>query len=104
MRAIQALAIVGGSYLVSLFLAFVLVILTAGLTSTWGPSRAGTAMMAMLGGIAFVFLCAAIVVFLLLRSSVPAAGLRIAIVLGYGVILLLTLAGLAFVSAVLFDR
>jgi hypothetical protein len=104
MKAVQVLAILGGSYVASLVVAFVMIILTAGLTSSWGASRAGNAMMAMLGGVALVFLIASIVSFFLLRSSVPAIGWRIAILVGYAAIQVVTLAAIAFMSAVIFNR
>lgn len=104
MKLGKVLAVLVGGWFVSLGLAFVLTLVVAGATSSWGGSRAGNALMMLWAAIALIFLLSAVVVLVLLRGSVPSLLARLGLTLAY----LLPLGGLgvvwAFFTMVLFNR
>ncbi len=104
MKLAKLLGVMVGGWFVSLALAFVLTIVVAGMTSHWGASRAGNAMLMLWAVIGLVFLLSGVVVLVLMRAAVPSLLARLGLTLVYLVPLAGAAVAWAFFTMVLFNR
>ena len=102
--ALKLGGLIVGSYLCTLVVSFILTAIVAGATSSWGASRAGNALMALVGVIGLMFLVSAVPVvwgaWRLMRST----GARVTVALGYLAALVPTMLVIALMLMVVFNR
>ena len=104
MKLARVLGVMVGGWFLSLALAFVLTIVVAGMTSHWGASRAGNAMLMLWAAVGLVFLLSGVVVLVLLKGALPSLLARLGLTLAYLVPLAGAAVAWAFFTMVLFNR
>jgi len=101
---LKAAAVSVVAYVLCLGAALVALFVTAVVTTRWGASRTGNAMLLMLGIDAFLFLASTLLVFLVLGRWLPGRLWRALISAFYLALAVGTGFALAFMSAVVLNR
>jgi hypothetical protein len=104
MRPRNAGLLVAGLYGASLAASFLLLVAGAIAAGSAGASRAETVLLAVLGASAFVYALGAAAAYFVLRRAGLTVGARLAVLLGYGLIVLFSLVALFLVGALVFNR
>lgn len=101
--ALGALVVLG-TYLASLALHALCLVVGLGVAGKSLGARASNSMLGVLLATAVVFLCGIYVVYRGLRRVGAGSGATVGVTIGYGVLVVLTLLALALTTAVVFNR
>ncbi|HOB53780.1 MAG TPA: hypothetical protein PK176_11745 [Acidobacteriota bacterium] len=104
MKLLEVLGVLGAACGACLTLAAAVLVTVMAVTHDWSAAPTGTAMMAMLYGIAGVFLLATVTVCVILRRRRLGLGWNLFATVALGAVLVAAWLILAFLSMVIFNR